>query len=473
MDYQYSEYLRSQKPIFQRLIRELQQHFIYCSVLVTDSKGISIRVGTQITSVGDSPLKERGFVVRVYNGVSYAEYSGNTLNDANFLATVDAVLETAQLSKKLAQSEHFQSYVYPLMQEEPLTAHYERLNDREVVNESLIVERLTALKNKCHREPLLINCNLGLEHVIINKMFLSPQRDLEQIYTWTNTMVMGVVRRDQKVQYAYQSYSGVDHVSQLESVEHGAMETIDLAIDLLEAKPVEPGIYDVITSPEITGLIAHEAFGHGVEMDMFVKQRAKAVEFIGKPIASSLVTMHEGALGPENVSSYFFDDEGILAHDTIVIEKGILKTGIADTLSAMQLGIEPTGNGKRQSFERKTYTRMTNTYFEPGHDSLEKMIESIDNGYLVSTMMSGMEDPKNWGIQCVALVGREIKNGRLTGSIVSPVYMTGYVPDLLQSISMVSRDFEIDGGGMCGKGYKEFVKTAGGGPYLKARVALS
>jgi TldD protein len=473
MDYQYSEYLRSQKPIFQRLIRELQQHFTYCSVLVTDSKGISIRVGTQVTSVGDSPLKERGFVVRVYNGVSYAEYSGNTLNDANFLATVDAVLETAQLSKKLAQSEHFQSYVYPLMQEEPLTAHYERLKDREVVNESLIVERLTALKNKCHREPLLINCNLGLEHVIINKMFLSPQRDLEQIYTWTNTMVMGVVRRDQKVQYAYQSYSGVDHVSQLESVEHGAMETIDLAIDLLEAKPVEPGIYDVITSPEITGLIAHEAFGHGVEMDMFVKQRAKAVEFIGKPIASSLVTMHEGALGPENVSSYFFDDEGILAHDTIVIEKGILKTGIADTLSAMQLGIEPTGNGKRQSFERKTYTRMTNTYFEPGHDSLEKMIESIDNGYLVSTMMSGMEDPKNWGIQCVALVGREIKNGRLTGSIVSPVYMTGYVPDLLQSISMVSRDFEIDGGGMCGKGYKEFVKTAGGGPYLKARVALS
>jgi TldD protein len=472
MGYVYSEYLSLQKPIFQRLIRELQQSFSYCSVLVTDSKGISIRVGTQVTSVGDTPLKERGFVIRVYNGISYAEYSGNELNESNFEATIEAVLEAARLSKNLTESKHFQSYVYPFMKEEPLTAHYERLKDRDSINVSQIVERLTALKNKCHREPLLINCNLGLEHVIINKMFLSPERDLEQIYTWTNTMVMGVVRRDQKVQYAYQSYSGVDHVSQLESVEHGALETIDLALDLLEAQAVEPGIYDVITSPEITGLIAHEAFGHGVEMDMFDKQRAKAVEFIGKPIASSLVTMHEGALGPENVSSYFFDDEGVLAHDTIVIEKGILQTGIADTLSAMQLGIEPTGNGKRQSYERKTYTRMTNTYFEPGNDSLEKMIESIDKGYLISTMMSGMEDPKNWGIQCVALVGREIKNGRLTEPL-SPVYMTGYVPDLLQSISMVSRDFEIDGGGMCGKGYKEFVKTAGGGPYLKARVALS
>ena len=77
MDYAYSEYLRLQKPIFQRLIRELQQSFSYCSVLVTDSKGISIRVGTQVTSVGDTPLKERGFVIRVYNGISYAEYSGN------------------------------------------------------------------------------------------------------------------------------------------------------------------------------------------------------------------------------------------------------------------------------------------------------------------------------------------------------------------------------------------------------------
>jgi predicted Zn-dependent protease len=68
-------------------------------------------VGTQVTSVGDTPLKERGFVIRVYNGISYAEYSGNELNESNFEATIEAVLEAARLSKNLTESKHFQSYV--------------------------------------------------------------------------------------------------------------------------------------------------------------------------------------------------------------------------------------------------------------------------------------------------------------------------------------------------------------------------
>jgi TldD protein len=141
-------------------------------------------------------------------------------------------------------------------------------------------------------------------------------------------------------------------------------------------------------------------------------------------------------------------------------------------LSALKLGTTPTGTGKRQSFERKAYARMTNTFFEGGSDKLEDMIASIKYGYLLEGMYSGMEDPKNWGIQCIANLGREIKDGKFTGKFISPVVMTGYVPDLLKSISMVSEKVELDGAGYCGKGYKEFVKTASGGPYIKAKVRL-
>ena len=83
-----------------------------------------------------------------------------------------------------------------------------------------------------------------------------------------------------------------------------------------------------------------------------------------------------------------------------------------------------------------------------------------------------MEDPKHWGIQCVIALGREIKNGKLTGNIIAPVTLTGYVPDLLKSISMVSSDLEMYGSGACGKGHKEWVKTSDGGPYLKCKVRL-
>jgi TldD protein len=207
-------------------------------------------------------------------------------------------------------------------------------------------------------------------------------------------------------------------------------------------------------------------------MDMFVKERAKALEYLGKSVASELVTMHDGAAATNNISSYLFDDEGVLGTDTIVIDKGELKTGISDILSALKLGTKPTGNGKRESFERKAYSRMTNTFFAAGDDSLEDMIASVKHGYILEGVMSGMEDPKNWGIQCMILQGKEVRDGKLTGEVISPVIMTGYVPDVLKSISMVSESVELSGSGACGKGYKEFVKVSAGGPYIKAKVRL-
>ena len=235
---------------------------------------------------------------------------------------------------------------------------------------------------------------------------------------------------------------------------------------------IEPGVYDIITNPSITGLIAHEAFGHSVEMDMFLKKRARARKYINKPVASSLVNMHDGAAATYSCASYFFDDEGTLAQDTLIIKNGILLTGICDAVSGAQLGHKSTGNGRRESANRKAYTRMTNTFFEPGKDKLEDMIKSVKHGYMLFDTNNGMEDPKNWNIQCTAEYGREIKDGKFTGKIVAPVVMSGYVPDLLMSISMISDDFKILGSGHCGKGHKEWVTVSDGGPCLKARCKL-
>ena len=114
----------------------------------------------------------------------------------------------------------------------------------------------------------------------------------------------------------------------------------------------------------------------------------------------------------------------------------------------------------------------TNTFFEKGTSKLEDMIKSIKYGFLVDGCQSGMEDPKNWGIQCMLTMAKEIKDGEFTGKIFSPIIITGYVPDLLKSISMISEDFGVSGSGYCGKGYKEFVKVSSGGPYIKCRARL-
>ena len=220
------------------------------------------------------------------------------------------------------------------------------------------------------------------------------------------------------------------------------------------------------------GLIAHEAFGHGVEMDMFVKNRAKAKNYVNKYVASPTVNMFDGAASCLSAASFFFDDDGILAHNTQIIKDGILINGISDSLSALELGKEPTGNGRRESYQRKVYTRMTNTFFGPGKNTLDEMIKSVKHGYMLFQTDNGMEDPKNWQIQCTAAYGLEIKNGKFTGEIVAPVVISGYVVDLLNSISMVSKDVKVIGSGMCGKGHKEWVYVSDGGPYLKAEAKL-
>ena len=295
---------------------------------------------------------------------------------------------------------------------------------------------------------------------------------LDQNYTWVNGNMIGVYRDGEKV---VQVRKGADShlISKvLEELPGKADELLDICAHLVTAKPIVPGVYDVITDPSISGLIAHEAFGHGVEMDMFVKDRALAKEYLGKYVASPIVNMKDGAASYQSVASYFFDDDGVLAGDTQIIRDGILVTGISDLASATILGTAPTGNGRRESSRNKAYSRMTNTFFQPGTDKLEDMIASIDHGYLLCQPDNGMEDPKNWGIQCTAQYGIEIVDGKLTENWVSPVVLSGYVPDLLKSITMVSDDLELEGAGFCGKGYKEWVRVSDGGPALKAKVKL-
>ena len=469
-----SEFLTDKKTKLEELLDMLLKDYKYVSILGTDVKGKTYSVKKTGVDIGDSMWTERGFVIRVFNGINYSEYSFNELPE-DLSPIVEKIREISREDLNKLKSSSLEFMEYPLIQEE--NAEKSFLGEVEILPEKMSsrekVERLQRIKDEGFKySDELVDCRVSYEEVHVSKIFLSRNKKLVQSYIWTNGQLVAIVRRNGNTKFDYKGYSGLKGVEILNEMNEGVKSLIDETIELLNSDKVRPGEYDVICTPEISGLIAHEAFGHGVEMDMFVKNRAKAVEYLKKPVASELVTMHDGAASAVEVSSYLFDDEGVIGSDTTIIDKGILKTGISDLLSALKLGTKPTGNGKRESFERKAYARMTNTFFEKGSSKLEDMVSSIDYGYLIDVGMSGMEDPKNWGIQCMVLIGREIRNGKFTGKIVSPIVLTGYVPDLLQSISMVSDKVELSGTGMCGKGYREFVKVSDGGPYIKAKVRL-
>jgi TldD protein len=343
----------------------------------------------------------------------------------------------------------------------------------EAVSAEAKLDRLAGLRDRAFRLcSTLVDIRLVYEEVTVRKLFLSRRRELEQAYHWSQGYLIPVVRRGEVTRPMHVPFSGLKGVELLEELEQALEPALKNAEELLDAERIAPGVYEAILAPDVAGLLAHEAFGHGVEMDLFVKGRARAAQYLGRPVGSELVTMHDGARAAQQVGSFWFDDEGTLGSDTRIIERGLFRTGICDLLSALRLGVEPTGNGVRESFERKAYARMTNIFFAPGPHRLQDMIASIAHGYLLERFSTGMEDPRNWGLQGVILYGREIANGRLSGRVVSPVIMTGYVPEVLASVSMAGGALELGGSGMCGKGHKEYVKNSAGGPYLKCRLRL-
>lgn len=239
----------------------------------------------------------------------------------------------------------------------------------------------------------------------------------------------------------------------------------------------DPGEHDCIFDGHFAGIFAHEAFGHGTEQDMFLKERARGAEWMGKAVASPLVDMFDD---PSNgwAGSYAFDDEGILAAPTQIVRKGVLVAGINDRHSHAELTrrgmtVAKTANGRRESYDHKPYTRMTNTFFGGGDQSTAQLIASVQRGYLLTHPSNGMEDPKGWGIQLEGSMAEEIRAGRLTGKVFSPVVVTGSVPRLLQTVSGVGREVVEASVGMCGKGYKEWVKVTDGGPALRLRAVIA
>lgn len=467
-----SSFIEDNVPFVEHILKELEKKYDYVSVLGTDVFGKQHVVTSRGTNYNDSQWTERGFVVRIYDGKGYTEFSFNEIDDPE---EIIRRINSNTVDEDVLKESNLERSTFGKIKEEEMEENF--FGEVKMLPEDITTEekinRLEEMKQKAHElSDKLVNFFAVYEEVTVNKLFFSNKKRLKQSYIWSQGYLNAMVRKEQKTRISYEGFSGLKGPELLDEMEARLKDIVDEAVMLLDAEKINPGVYDVICSPEVSGLIAHEAFGHGVELDMFVKDRAKAKEYMGKTVASEQVTMHDGASAAKEVSSYFFDDEGVLGKDTIIIKDGKLVSGIGDLLSTMRLGVDPTGNGKRESFEKKAYSRMTNTFFEPGEDKLEDMITSIENGYLLEKYTSGMEDPKNWGIQCLILYGREIKNGKLTGKTVSPIFMTGFVPDLLKSISMVSGDFRLSGTGACGKGHKEFAKVSAGGPYIKAKARL-
>ena len=159
-------------------------------------------------------------------------------------------------------------------------------------------------------EERLVNCVVSASSFTVSKLFITKARELDQCYSWVNMTSYLILRDGEKMAETYGGSYG--HLWSIAMADFPAvLDSLIVKVGkLAKAKPITPGVYDVITDPSISGLIAHEAFGHGVEMDQFVKDRALAKDYVGKQVASPICNMRDGAASALSTASYFFDDDG-------------------------------------------------------------------------------------------------------------------------------------------------------------------
>ena len=451
------------------LVALLKDDFEYVSILGNDTKSNALTVDRKSTATREGFEKDTGFVIKIANGDIILEYATLDLKDLKKIK--EDILQEYQA--RLAFKDLFKKIT--IKDDEVLTKDFVRENDIDKYQDTDLIKYLKDLNQKLlAKDQHILNAYTSIQKLNVSKIFVSKTKCLTQQYTWINGYIFVIYKGDNgKIVNAREgSYS---HLIKdvLDDLPKHLDHLIDKADHLTKAQNIKPGVYDIISHPSISGLIAHEAFGHGVEMDQFTKNRALAQKYVNDYVASPVVNMKDGASSAFSTASYFFDDDGILAHDTQIIKDGILVGGLCDLASAKILNYAATGNGRREKTTHKVYTRMTNTFFEPGQDLLDDMIKSIKHGFMLFETNNGMEDPKNWGIQCTCEYGIEIKDGKLTDNYYAPIVLSGNVLDLLKSITMVSKDLSVIGSGSCGKGYKEWVRVSDGGPYLKGRVKLS
>lgn len=245
-----------------------------------------------------------------------------------------------------------------------------------------------------------------------------------------------------------------------------ADEAIHMAKVNLEAVDAPAGTMPVVLGNGWPGVLLHEAVGHGLEGDFNRKGSSNYSGQIGEQVASELCTIVDdgtlnGLRGSLNV-----DDEGVPSQYNVLIENGVLKSYMQDKMNARLMGVEPTGNGRRESFAHMPMPRMTNTYMLPGQSTPEEIIESVDYGIYANNFAGGQVDITSGKFVFSASEAYLIENGKITKPVKGAT-LIGNGPDAMGQVSMVGNDLALDRGiGVCGKDGQS-VPVGVGQPTLK------
>lgn len=230
-----------------------------------------------------------------------------------------------------------------------------------------------------------------------------------------------------------------------------AKQAVDRTMVLFDARRPPAGEMPVVLAAGASGILLHEAIGHGMEADFNRKGVSIYSDMIGKKVAPDFVTIVDSGVIPNERGALNFDDEGNECERTVLVDKGVMATYLHDAISAKHYGVKPTGSGRRQSFRHAPMPRMRCTYMEDGPHTKDEIIASVKNGIVAETFTNGQVAIGAGDYTFYIKNGWLIEDGKITAPI-KDVNIIGNGPESLKNVTMAANDSKLDTGGWtCGK----------------------
>ena len=230
-----------------------------------------------------------------------------------------------------------------------------------------------------------------------------------------------------------------------------AEKAVSQALTNLDARPAPAGSMTVVLGPGWPGVLLHEAIGHGLEGDFNRKGSSAFSGRLGERVAAPGVTVVDDGTIPQRRGSLNIDDEGNPTQRNVLIEDGVLKNYMQDSLNARLMGVPVTGNGRRESYAHIPMPRMTNTYMLNGDKDPREIIESVKHGLFAVNFGGGQVDITSGKFVFSAAEAYMIENGKVTYPVKGAT-LIGNGPDVLTRVAMIGNDMALDSGvGTCGK----------------------
>ncbi len=419
--------------------------------------------------------KSFGISIRILKNGFLGFSSTNDLKFSNLKQQVNKALKLAKLSKKILKK--------PIKFSEEKT-----FKDKYIVKEKIKLENVSLerkIKKILEIEKELIKTKIKLpirffeySDEIREKIFMNsegtfilskiPRISFEYMITFLSNGFS-----EQRV-FQYGGTGGWELLNKWK-LKQKILNEAKMLPKIAKAKKLPIGKYDVVLSPELTGIASHESCGHPYEADRILGREAAQAgksfvkkDMLGKRIGSEVVNLIDDPTIPNSYGFYLYDDEGVKAGRRFLIKNGIINSFLQNRETAAEFGVNSNASSRANEWFSEPIVRMANTFVLPGNYSFDELLETIKNGVYIKSYMEWNIDDKRYNQKYTGLESYLIKNGKINKLVKSPI-LEITTPAFWSSIDAVGKDLEF-AAGTCGKSDPmQGIPVWFGGPHIRLR----